>query len=268
MRRKMQRSQNAMSTADCLIIVPTYNERDNLPLLVERIEATVPQCHLLIVDDGSPDATADLADALFGARPDRHVMRRTGRRGLGRSYVDGYLWAIERGYSLVVQMDADLSHDPAYIPELLQAATRANVVLGSRYCPGGGVENWPWTRLALSRFANAYVAAITGLLVRDATSGFRCYTREALQRIQVSRITSNGYAFQVEMTYRAYRAGLTIAEVPITFTDRRRGKSKISRAVLLESMIVPWRLRFQVRSAEAGSIPPILDPNAQRRERP
>lgn len=251
-----------MSFANCLIIVPTYNERDNLPVLVERIDAAAPHCHLLVVDDGSPDGTADLADELFGGRSDRQVMRRTGRRGLGRSYVDGYLYALRQGYSMVVQMDADLSHNPAYIPTLLAGAERAHVVLGSRYCPGGGVENWPLSRLALSRFANAYVAAVTGLPVRDATSGFRCYTREALERIQVSRITSNGYAFQVEMTYRAFQAGLTLAEVPITFTDRRRGKSKISRAVLLESMIVPWRLRFQARSGEPGRAPRILDRNA------
>jgi len=250
-----------MNSADCLIIVPTYNERDNLPVVTQRIEAAVPHCHLLIVDDASPDGTADLAEHIFAGRADRHVMRRTGRRGLGRSYVDGYLWALEQGYARIVQMDADLSHDPAYIPSLLHATMQANVVLGSRYCPGGGVENWPLSRLALSRFANAYVAAVTGLPVRDATSGFRCYTREALERIQVASITSNGYAFQVEMTYRAYRAGLTIAEVPIIFTDRRHGKSKISRAVLIESMIVPWRLRTQAFPREDSRPSRILDRN-------
>ncbi len=230
-----------------LIIVPTYNESENLPVLIDLIEKHAPDCHLLIVDDNSPDGTADLADSLFAGRQGASVLRRTGPRGLGLSYVDGYRHALTRGYARVVQMDADLSHDPRYIPDLTQASVNADVVIGSRYCPGGGVTGWPMNRLLLSMFANVYVAAITGLRVRDATAGFRCYTRRALEGIDIERIRSNGYAFQVEMVYRASRSGLSIAEVPIVFTDRARGKSKISRKVLLESMVVPWRLRFGSR---------------------
>lgn len=230
-----------------LIIIPTYNETENLPVLLERIQAEAPDCHLLIVDDNSPDGTADLAEKLFAARDGYSVLRRTGKRGLGRSYVDGYAFALHAGYPRIVQMDADLSHDPKYIPRLIDAAETADVVLGSRYCEGGGVRNWPARRYWLSRFANRYVSAITGLPAKDSTSGFRCYTRRALEKIAIERIESNGYAFQVEMTYRAAEAGLKIVESPIVFVDRLEGKSKISRTVLIESMIMPWRLRFHMR---------------------
>ena len=234
--------------SDCtVIIVPTYNERESLPILVDQIENHAPDCHLLIVDDNSPDGTADVADSLFADKHGASVLRRTGPRGLGLSYVDGYRQSLVLGYSRVVQMDADLSHDPRYIPELIHAAATADVVIGSRYCTGGGVAGWPMHRLLLSKFANIYVAAITGLRVRDATAGFRCYTRRALEAIDIERITSNGYAFQVEMVYRASQANLRIAEVPIVFTDRAHGQSKISRKVLLESMVVPWSLRFGSR---------------------
>ncbi len=240
-----------MNSDRTLIVIPTYNERDNLPVLLDRIAEYAPDAHLLIVDDGSPDGTADLADKLFAGRPGWSVLRRTGARGLGRSYVDGYGQAIASGYARVVQMDADLSHDPRYIPDLVRAAEGADLVVGSRYCPGGGVEDWPWRRHALSKFANAYVAAVTGLPVRDSTSGFRCYTRRALERIHVETIESNGYAFQVEMTHRAHQARLTIVECPIVFVDRTLGKSKISRKVILESVIMPWRLRFGARSSSS-----------------
>ena len=240
-----------MTSNDTLIIVPTYNERENLPTLFEQICLAVSDPHILIVDDKSPDGTADLAEGIFTGREGCSVLRREGRRGLGRSYVDGYGHALQAGYSRVVQMDADLSHDPKYIPSLIEAAETADVVLGSRYCEGGGVQNWPPHRFFLSRFANRYVAAITRLPVKDSTSGFRCYTRRALEKIAIDRIESNGYAFQVEMTYRASEAGLKIAESPIVFTDRLQGKSKISRTVLIESMIMPWRLRFAMRRSRA-----------------
>ena len=236
-----------MNDQTTLIIVPTYNERENLPWLYSRIRDEAPEAHLLIVDDGSPDGTAAIADELFGDSGQGYVMRRTGPRGLGRSYVDGYSWALERGYARVVQMDADLSHDPAHIGELVEASLTADVVVGSRYIPNGGVKNWPFHRLLLSKFANVYVAAITGLPIKDSTSGFRCYTRRALQSMRVHEVRSNGYAFQVEMTARASEAGLRIVESPIIFTDRQHGKSKISRKVLLESMIMPWRMRRKHR---------------------
>jgi len=227
-----------------IVLIPTYNERENLEPLIPRVLQAAPQADVLLIDDESPDGTADHARHLFGREPRFAVLRRAAPRGLGRSYVDGYLHALAAGYARIAQMDADLSHDPDCLPALLDAALDADVALGSRYCPGGAVRDWPIRRILLSRFANAYVRAVAGVPARDSTSGFRCYTREALLRIGVDQIVSNGYAFQVEMTFRAHRAGLRIAEVPITFTDRTRGRSKISRSVLIESMILPWRLRL------------------------
>lgn len=227
-----------------LVIVPTYNERENIVPLVDQIFTTSPDVDVLLVDDNSPDGTAAFAEERFRNNSRFNVLRRTGPRGLGRSYVDGYQWALAAGYARVVQMDADFSHDPAYIPDLIKAAQAADVVIGSRYCFGGGVRDWPARRILLSRFANRYVGAVTGLRVLDATAGFRCYTRRALERIGIHEIVSNGYAFQVEMTHRARYNGLRIVETPIVFTDRTRGHSKISRTVLLESMIIPWKLRF------------------------
>jgi len=242
-----------------LIIVPTYNERENIPLLVPQIFQAAHAADLLLVDDNSPDGTADLAERLFGDDPRFSVLRRAGPRGLGLSYVDGYRKALTAGYARVVQMDADFSHDPKYLPELIRAEETADVVFGSRYCPGGGVRNWPLRRVLLSRFANLYVRAIAGLPIRDSTSGFRCYSRRALERIQLNEIVSNGYAFQVEMTYRAHAAGLRLVETPIIFVDRQQGRSKISRAVILESMVMPWRLRFSRRVARGlrATRPPL-----------
>jgi dolichol-phosphate mannosyltransferase len=230
-----------------LVFVPTYNERENILLLLERIFECAPDVDFLLVDDNSPDGTADHAESSFGDDPRFNVLRRTGQRGLGRSYVDGYKWALAAGYALVVQMDADFSHDPACIPSLIEAASAADVVIGSRYCAGGAVHDWPTRRILLSKFANRYVAIITGLRILDATAGFRCHTRCALERIGIHDIASNGYAFQVEMTHRARAAGLRIVEIPITFTDRARGQSKISGTVLVESMIMPWKLRLSRR---------------------
>lgn len=238
-----------MQIAHTLIIIPTYNESENILDLIQRVFTEAPETHLLLVDDNSPDGTANLSEKEFGGDPRFHILRRSGVRGLGRSYVDGYLYALKEGYARVVQMDADFSHDPRYIPNLVETSQRADVVLGSRYCSGGGVEDWPMHRVMLSKFANFYVSRVTGLNVSDSTSGFRCYTRYALETIHVEQIVSNGYAFQVEMTYRAKEAGLHIQETPIIFTDRRQGKSKISRKVLIESMIMPWRLRFAMRAA-------------------
>ena len=230
-----------------LIVIPTYDERENVGGLVRRIFEHAPEADLLVLDDNSPDGTADHAEALFGSDPRFSVLRRTGARGYGRSLLDGYRRALDAGYARVLQMDADFSHDPASIPALLAASRRADVVIGSRYCPGGGVANWPLRRRVLSRFANRYVAAITSLRVGDATSGFRCYTQRALRVLLEGRTRAEGYAFLVEATFRAHRAGLRVAEVPITFTDRREGQSKISRKVILESVLMPWRLRLAHR---------------------
>jgi dolichol-phosphate mannosyltransferase len=240
-----------MNDERTLIVVPTYNERENVARLVAELLAVAPDADVCLLDDASPDGTADCAEELFGRDPRFAVLRRTGARGYGRSLVDGYRRGLEGGYARLVQLDADFSHSPARIPALVEASGQADVVIGSRYCEGGGVENWPMRRRALSRFANAYVARITGLRVRDTTSGFRCYTRRALRALLEGRIAGEGYAFLVEATYRAHRAGLPVAEVPITFTDRREGQSKMSRKVILESVLMPWRLRLG-RKDEGG----------------
>jgi dolichol-phosphate mannosyltransferase len=227
-----------------LIVVPTYDERENVAALVPELFKVAPAADVLLIDDSSPDETADYAEKLFSANARFSVLRRTPPRGYGRSLLDGYRVAVERGYARLVQLDADFSHDPAVVPVLIEATRRADVVIGSRYCPCGGIANWPLRRRLLSRFANAYVHAITGLAVRDSTSGFRCYNRRALQTLLQSPITSEGYAFLVETTFRAERAGLQVVEVPIMFIDRREGQSKMSRKIILESMLKPWRLRF------------------------
>jgi dolichol-phosphate mannosyltransferase len=235
-----------------LIVVPTYNERENVARLVAELFAVAPLADVCLLDDASPDGTADRAEELYGADPRFSVLRRAGARGYGRSLVDGYRKALEGGYARLVQLDADFSHDPRRIPALVEASHTSDVVIGSRYCEGGGVENWPARRRLLSRFANAYVARITGLRVRDTTSGFRCYTRRALRTLLEARVAGEGYAFLVEATYRARRAGLSVAEVPITFTDRREGQSKMSRKVILESVLMPWRLRLGRKDGGGG----------------
>ena len=236
-----------MNTDRTLIVVPTYNERGNVAALVAELLEVAPAADVCLLDDNSPDGTADYARELFGADPRFSVLRRAGARGYGRSLVDGYRRALDGGYARLVQLDADFSHDPRVIPALLVASRGADVVIGSRYCAGGGVDNWPLGRRLLSRFANRYVCAITGLKVHDTTSGFRCYTRRALSRLLEGRVAAEGYAFLVESAHHAHREGLTIAEVPITFTDRREGQSKMSRAVIFESVLMPWRLRFARR---------------------
>ncbi|MCA1632449.1 MAG: polyprenol monophosphomannose synthase [Acidobacteria bacterium] len=237
-----------MNNDRTLIIVPTYNERENVPGLVAQILGVAPDADVLLLDDDSPDGTAQLAAELFAGEPRFRVLRRKGlQRGYGRSIIDGYRSALEGGYARVVQMDADFSHDPASIPALIEASRAADVAIGSRYCEGGGIRNWPLRRRLLSRFANRYVSAITGLRVSDATTGFRCYARRAIRHLLEGRIVAEGYAFLVEATYRAQKEGLRIIEVPITFTDRREGQSKISRAVIFESVLMPWRLRFARR---------------------
>jgi dolichol-phosphate mannosyltransferase len=235
-----------METGPTLIVVPTYNERENVAALVPDLLKVVPTSDVLVVDDDSPDKTADHAEKLFGTNPRFSVLRRTAIRGYGRSLLDGYRIAVERGYARLVQLDADFSHAPHMLPALIDATRTADVAIGSRYCSGGRVANWPLRRRLLSRFANRYVRKITGLKVRDSTSGFRCYTRRALRSLLESPIGAEGYAFLVESAFRADRAGLRIVEVPITFVDRRQGQSKMSRKIIFESALKPWRLRFGI----------------------
>ncbi len=231
-----------------LVIVPTYNERDNLPVVVAAL-LRIPHVEVLVVDDGSPDGTGDVADVLAGESGGRvSALHRTGPRGLGLSYIDGLQRALRTDATRICQMDADLSHDPADVPRLLAASAHADLVIGSRYVPGGRIENWPRRRVLLSMFANRYIRAITGLQINDITSGFRCWRREALQRLPLHQITSDGYAFLVELTWEAMSTGCRITEVPITFVERRHGASKLSGRVLVESALVPWRLAARRRA--------------------
>jgi dolichol-phosphate mannosyltransferase len=229
-----------------LTVVPTYNERDNLPLLARGVLAH-PGFRMLVVDDGSPDGTGEVADHLVSKYPGRiEVMHRTGRRGLGRSYIDGLRHALATtDAELICQMDADLSHNPDYLPALAAAAEHADVVIGSRYLHGVSVVNWPLHRIFLSTFANRYIRAVTQLSASDCTSGFRCWRREALQRLPLDAMVSDGYAFLVEMLFDAARNGCRIAEVPIIFVERREGQSKMSSQVIFESVFMPWRLRLR-----------------------
>jgi len=227
-----------------IIVVPTYNEAENVEPLIASIAEVVPDAHLLIVDDASPDGTADIAECYCKSFAGYSVYRRTGVRGLGNAYRDAFRQVLAEGYERIVQMDADLSHDPKYLPELIAATNNADLAIGSRYVRGGGVRNWPRRRVLLSRYANKYVRWITGVPTADATAGFRCWTADALRSIDISTIESEGYFFQVETVLRASRAGLRIVELPIVFTDRIHGLSKMSTKVIGESLLMPWKMRF------------------------
>jgi dolichol-phosphate mannosyltransferase len=237
-----------------LVIIPTYNERENLVALVTRIMA-VPDLRVLVVDDRSPDGTGDLADELARQFPERvEVLHRTGKRGFGRAYVEAMTRALAGPSDLIFPMEADLSHDPEDLPAMIAAAEHHDLVIGSRYLNGISVVNWPLRRIILSTFANGYIRLVSGLSVRDCTSGFRCWRREALARIPLGRIVSDGYAFQVETLHEAARARCRIGEVPIIFVERRQGQSKLSVRVLFESLLMPWRLRLSRRRAAAPMV--------------
>ena len=226
-----------------LVLVPTYNERENIPILIKDI-LQIPGTVVMVLDDQSPDGTGAVADALAIAHPGRvQVLHRTGQRGLGVSYLEGFQRAIAGDADFVVQMDADLSHDPKYLPELIRvAAAGADLVIGSRYLNGISVVNWPLRRIILSSFANFYIRTVTGLGLRDITTGYRCWRRPALARLPLDKIVSEGYAFLLDVTFMAAHAGLRIEESPIIFIERRQGASKLSGGVLLESLLTPWKL--------------------------
>jgi len=225
-----------------LVVIPTYNERANLPILVAGLMA-LDGVRVMVVDDQSPDGTGEVADELAGAHAGRvQVLHRTSQRGFGRSYIDGLTRAVHEPVDVICQMDADLSHDPTHLPDLIAATERADVVIGSRYVPGGKIVNWPLRRRLLSRFANAYIRTVARVHAHDCTSGYRCWRRDALAALPLDQFFSDGYSFLVEMLFNASRHGFRIAEVPITFVERREGESKVSTAVLLESAITPWRL--------------------------
>jgi len=230
-----------------LVIVPTYNERDNLTPLAERLLALPRPVDLLIVDDNSPDGTGKLADELAAKHPSIHVLHRAEKSGLGRAYCAGFLWALERDYEFILEMDGDFSHNPADIPKFIEAARESDLVLGSRYSNGVRVINWPLRRLLLSMGAAKYVRIVTGMPVTDPTGGFKCFRRHALGRIDLRAVRSNGYSFQIELTHKIWRQGMTIVEVPIIFTDRFQGSSKMSGHIVWEAIWMVWRLLFQNR---------------------
>jgi dolichol-phosphate mannosyltransferase len=221
------------------VIIPTYNERDNLELIVTRLRAAVPAVDILIVDDNSPDGTGEIADKLAASDNQIHVMHRQGKSGLGTAYIAGFRWALGNGYGVMVEMDADGSHDPADLPEILTALGSADLVVGSRYVPGGTVVNWPKSREVLSRGANVYVRLMLGIAVHDATGGYRAYRAQTLRDINLDEVDSQGYCFQIDLTLRVISQGGTVAEVPITFTERARGASKMSQAIIVEAL---WRV--------------------------
>ena len=229
-----------------LIIIPTYNERDNIEALLALITRTDPVVHILIVDDNSPDRTYEIVEELMQSLyPGQlFLLKRTGKMGLGTAYIAGFKWALGRDYDYIFEMDADFSHDPKYLTDFWAAIQTHDVVLGSRYIPGGGVKNWGVIRKFISRGGSLYARTILGMSLRDLTGGFKCFRREVLEAIDLDGIKSNGYSFQIEMTYRAKRKGFRIVETPIVFEDRTAGKSKMSRKIFWEAVLKVWKLRF------------------------
>jgi dolichol-phosphate mannosyltransferase len=237
------------------VIVPTYNERDNIELVTSRVRGAVPDAHLLIVDDNSPDGTGEMADKLASNDSHVHVLHRAGKAGLGAAYVAGFRWALERGYGVMVEMDADGSHQPEELPRLLGALARADLVLGSRYVPGGAVRNWARPRELLSRAGNAYARLMLGFKLKDATGGYRVFRAATLRRIDLDSVDSQGYCFQIDLARRTIQAGLTVTEVPITFVERERGASKMSKAIVAEALwrVTGWGIATRLRRVRGRS---------------
>jgi dolichol-phosphate mannosyltransferase len=232
-------------TEKALVIIPTYNEKENIRSVIERVLATDPRLEILIVDDNSPDGTGDIVNEESGRNPRLHLLRRAGKMGLGTAYRDGFGWALARDYEYIFEMDADFSHDPAHLPIFLEAAQNADFVLGSRYLDGNvTVVNWPMRRLMLSYGANIYVRVVTGMKLWDATGGFKCFRRKVLAAIDLQDVRSNGYAFQIEMSFRAFRKGFKGVEIPIVFSDRTHGQSKMNKGIMVEAIRIPWLLRW------------------------
>ena len=228
-----------------LVIVPTYNERFNVARLIPAILAQDPSLEILVVDDGSPDGTGAIVDAIAATNPRVHVIHRASKLGLGTAYIAGFRWALERKYDLVFEMDADFSHNPERLPEFLEAIREADLVLGSRYQDGHvNVVNWPMSRLFLSYAANVYARFVTGLPIFDTTGGFKCFRRNVLESIDLNSVKSNGYAFQIEMSYRVWKRGFRLFEIPIIFVDRTEGVSKMSKKIVREAVWMVWRLRW------------------------
>lgn len=232
-------------TERVLVVVPTYNERVNVPLIVPAILGQDPRIEVLVVDDSSPDGTGELADQLAAENPRVHVLHRSQKEGLGKAYIAGFRWALDHGYDLIFEMDADFSHDPRFLPTFLDAIQDADLVIGSRYKTGVNVINWPISRLLLSLGANQYARLVTGLPLADSTGGFKCFRRRVLEAIPLERVRSNGYAFQIEMSYLAWRKGFRLKEIPIVFTDRVEGQSKMNRKIVREAVWMVWWFRLR-----------------------
>jgi dolichol-phosphate mannosyltransferase len=244
-----------MEERRAVICLPTYDERENLAPILTAIHAVEPRVDVLVVDDNSPDGTGELADELAARDPRIRVLHRPGKQGLGRAYLAAFQWALARGYELVLEMDADFSHDPAHLPTLLAATKGADLVLGSRYVAGGRTVSWGAGRKLVSRGGSLYARTILGVPVRDLTGGFKCFRREVLEAIDLPTVTSTGYAFQIELTFRALRRGFRVVEVPITFADRRIGQSKMSGGIVLEAMRNVWAMRFSEFARAAARAP-------------
>src|SRR5574341_9653 len=227
-----------------LVIIPTYNERENLEKIVAEVLRQDSRLHVLIVDDNSPDGTGQLADKLAQSNGKILVLHRQKKAGLGQAYVAGFKFALQKDFDWVFEMDADFSHDPKYLPDFLKSIEKADLVLGSRYISGVNVVNWPISRLLLSYFANIYARWVTGLPVRDSTGGFKCYRRTVLEKIDLDEIKSEGYSFQIETSYRAWKKGFKLREIPIVFVDRQQGESKMSKKIVREAMWMVWKLRL------------------------
>jgi len=251
-----------------LVIIPTYNEADNIRIIVDRLRTSVPDVDVLIADDSSPDGTGDIADELARADPAIHVMHRSAKQGLGAAYLAGFAWGREHGYEAVVEMDADGSHAPEQLPLLLDALVDADLVIGSRWVRGGTVVNWPLHRLILSRSANLYTRIAIGMPVKDATGGFRAYRMTALEKMDLDTIASQGYCFQVDLAWRAHRNGFRVVEVPIRFAERERGASKMSSSVVREALwrVTVWgtQARYRALRARIGGHPTSTDRTLSR----
>jgi len=237
-------SDRTVTVRKPLVCLPTYNEAENIRPMVAAVLAAAPQCDVLVVDDNSPDGTGRIADELAAADPRVKVLHRAGKEGLGKAYLAAFAWALARDYGLVLEMDCDFSHNPKYLPGMLAAAAEADLVLGSRYVDGGGTVNWGALRKLISRGGSLYARTILGLSVRDLTGGFKCFRREVLEGLDLPTVQCSGYAFQIELTYRAVRRGFRVKEVPIVFEDRRVGHSKMSRRIFLEAVRKVWSIRF------------------------
>lgn len=228
-----------------LVIIPTYNEIDNIQRMLETMTSLYPELSILIIEDGSPDGTADIVKSFMKSNERIHIIERTGKLGLGTAYITGFKWALERDYDFIFEMDCDFSHDPKDIPILLEAAQKNDLVIGSRYINGIRIINWPMHRLLLSYFAGVYTRVITGLKVLDATGGFKCFNKSALQSLNLEKVFSNGYSFQIELNFKIWAKGLRVQEVPIVFTERRDGQSKMSGGIVWEAIFAVMKLRIR-----------------------